>query len=182
MVESTERETARWFHVTLGTYGSWLPGDPRGFRTRKHRLHVDGDYKNPPPPGKFDEMHARSRQLMNYPATKLAMPERRTVGDALRERFDQLTCAVRCLAVSAQHAHVLTKLPPPETETYVGHAKRHAWYALRDASRSVKLWAKRARIDPVKNDAHLIAAHRYILRHADQGAYVWENTAYALGE
>ena len=47
----------RWFHVILGTYGSWLPGDPRGFRTRHHRDHVDGDYKSPPPPGIYEHFH-----------------------------------------------------------------------------------------------------------------------------
>ncbi|HEX3314753.1 MAG TPA: hypothetical protein VHR72_07680 [Gemmataceae bacterium] len=31
----------------LSTYGSWLPGNPRGFRSRKHRIHSSGDYKNP---------------------------------------------------------------------------------------------------------------------------------------
>ena len=38
-----------WWHVTLSTYGSWLPGDQRGFRSRKHKIHSSGDYKNPPP-------------------------------------------------------------------------------------------------------------------------------------
>jgi hypothetical protein len=38
-----------WYHVTGSTYGAWLPGDPRGFRTRHHRQHVEGDYKDPPP-------------------------------------------------------------------------------------------------------------------------------------
>ena len=32
-----------WYHVTGGTYGSWLPGDPRGWRARGRREHVDGD-------------------------------------------------------------------------------------------------------------------------------------------
>jgi hypothetical protein len=30
------------------TYGTWLPGDPKGFRTRHHREHIEGDYKKPP--------------------------------------------------------------------------------------------------------------------------------------
>ena len=42
-----------WYHVVLSTYGSWLYGDKRGFRTRHHREHVDGDYKNPPSLGKY---------------------------------------------------------------------------------------------------------------------------------
>jgi hypothetical protein len=38
-----------WFHAIITTYGAWLDGDARGFRTRHHREHVEGDYKNPPP-------------------------------------------------------------------------------------------------------------------------------------
>ena len=46
-------EDFSWYHVVLTTYGAWLPGDPRGFRTRHHREHVPGDYKAPPPVGMF---------------------------------------------------------------------------------------------------------------------------------
>jgi len=37
-----------WYLVTWTTYGSWLPGDPRGFRTRKHKRHV-------PPPKRYSD-------------------------------------------------------------------------------------------------------------------------------
>ena len=33
-----------WYHVMCHTYGTWLPGDPKGFRTRHHREQVEGDY------------------------------------------------------------------------------------------------------------------------------------------
>jgi hypothetical protein len=43
-----------WYHIMLTTSGDWLYGDARGFRTRHHREHVEGDYKNPPPPGIYE--------------------------------------------------------------------------------------------------------------------------------
>ena len=43
-----------WYHCNGSTYGTWLPGDPRGWRSRNHRVHVPGDYRTPPPPGRFD--------------------------------------------------------------------------------------------------------------------------------
>ena len=43
-----------WYHVNGNTYGTWLPGDERGWRSRHHKVHVNGDYKNPPPPGAHD--------------------------------------------------------------------------------------------------------------------------------
>jgi hypothetical protein len=39
----------RWRHIVCNTKCSWLPGDDRGFRSREHRIHSSGDYKNPPP-------------------------------------------------------------------------------------------------------------------------------------
>ena len=40
-----------WFHIIGNTYGTWVRGDPKGFRTLHHREHIEGDYKHPPPPG-----------------------------------------------------------------------------------------------------------------------------------
>jgi hypothetical protein len=58
------RDSRRWHHVVLTTYGAWLYGDVRGFRTRHHREHVDGDYKNPPPAEKYIAEERRSRESL----------------------------------------------------------------------------------------------------------------------
>ena len=39
-----------WYHVGSNTKGTWLTGDPRGFRSRHHREHVEGDYRRLSPP------------------------------------------------------------------------------------------------------------------------------------
>ena len=52
-----------WFHCTGGTKGTWLRGDPRGWRARHHREHCEGDYKNPPPPGAHRELYELSKRL-----------------------------------------------------------------------------------------------------------------------
>src|SRR5690349_5207107 len=51
-----------WFHCTTHTYGTWLRGDPRGWRSRNHREHVDGDYKHPPSNGKYDPLLSRDNE------------------------------------------------------------------------------------------------------------------------
>ena len=53
-----------WYHVMGHTYGTWLPGDPKGFRTRDHREHVEGDYRNPPPKGMYDGLHEAAKRAM----------------------------------------------------------------------------------------------------------------------
>src|SRR4051794_17420788 len=65
-----------WFHCCGSTYGAWLRGDPRGWRARHHREHVDGDYKNPPPKGKYDRLYEYSKKLMKRERVELT-PEQR---------------------------------------------------------------------------------------------------------
>ena len=55
----------RWYHVTCNTYGTWLRGDPRGWRERHHRRHVEGDYKHRPAPGTGQDELALSKALMD---------------------------------------------------------------------------------------------------------------------
>ncbi len=69
-----------WFHVVLTTYGAWLPGDVRGFRTRHHREHIEGDYKSPPPQGVYTERLHRSQALLKQPEVRLTAGQQETVG------------------------------------------------------------------------------------------------------
>jgi hypothetical protein len=65
------RPWLNWLHCTGSTYGSWLRGDPRGWRARRHREHVDGDYRTPPASGTYEAMHERSKRLMKRPGVTL---------------------------------------------------------------------------------------------------------------
>ncbi len=56
--------TCVWFHITCNTYGSWLPGDPCGFRDHDHRIHSSGNYKGPPPAGEHTLLHQNARRSM----------------------------------------------------------------------------------------------------------------------
>lgn len=44
----------KWRHVVISTRSSWLPGSPRGWRSRNHKRHSSGDYKKPPPPDEHE--------------------------------------------------------------------------------------------------------------------------------
>ena len=62
-----------WYHLLATTYGAWLYGDARGFRTRHHREHVEGDYKQPPPAGKYAAREQHSREELRH--NKVTIPE-----------------------------------------------------------------------------------------------------------
>ena len=67
-----------WYHVNGNTYGTWLPGDPRGWRERGHKKHVAGDYKSPPPAGSGDGMQRYAKGLMKQPPVHLTHRQRRS--------------------------------------------------------------------------------------------------------
>jgi hypothetical protein len=163
----------RWFHVVVSTYGSWLHGDARGFRTRHHRQHIEGDYKNPPPPGRYEHLERNSRNALTQPPVVFTPEQRALVGAALRDKLQRLGALVLCVSASGQHAHILAKMPPRLARTWVGHAKRHIWFELRDRGWVGQVWGKRSKEKPVRDRQHQLNAYHYILNHANEGAWVW---------
>ena len=164
--------TSRWCHVTVTTYANWLPGDPRGFRTWKHREHVEGDYRRPPD-FDYSERHAASRKKLRAVPTDLTPNLRRIVALAFGERLSHDGIEVVIVSVSGCHGHVLAKFPPGDGRLPTGAAKKHAWYRLREIGWSGRLWAKRCGVNPIQGRAHQMNAYGYILRHESEGAFVW---------
>jgi hypothetical protein len=162
-----------WYHTVLSTYGSWLYGEERGFRTRHHREHIEGDYKNPPPIGMYADKKAHSERLLKHDPIVLSKELRSVVGAALRERLRNLGSLVLCLSVSGQHIHILSKIPFGKNRWWMGLAKRHVWFVLRDRGWKTKLWAKRSKSVLIKDRQHQLNAFYYILRHVREGAWVW---------
>ena len=117
----------QWFHCTTHTYGAWLYGDARGFRTRHHREHIIGDYKNPPPPDMYADKLARNKQLLKQPPVKLSVEWRPIFGAALRDKLLKIGAQLLCVSMSGTHAHLLAKMPPGKVpRQWVGQAKKHA--------------------------------------------------------
>src|SRR5438552_12784270 len=92
-----------WYHLTAHTYGSWLRGDPRGWRSRHHREHVDGDYKHPPPEGRYDAQFARSKELMKRDPVKIHHDLRTFVLDKIIERLHQFAIQVTIASQDGVH-------------------------------------------------------------------------------
>jgi hypothetical protein len=167
-------EKFAWYHVIVTTYGAWLDGDVRGFRTRHHREHIEGDYKNPPPPEQYADRRRRSQESLKQPPVSLEPAWRPIIGWALVERFQQLGGFVLCAAMSRQHGHLLVKLPLGVARAWAGLAKKHAWFIARDAGWQGKLWAVRSRPIKVRDRTHQLNVYHYILDHVHEGAWVWK--------
>src|SRR5213595_2117971 len=91
-----------WYHVTVHVYGSWLRGDPRGWRSRHHREHVDGGYKNPPPKGKYDNLYELSKAWMKRDPVKIARELRQFIANAIAEKLLQDNIQVIIVSIDAK--------------------------------------------------------------------------------
>jgi hypothetical protein len=167
----------RWIHFITTTYGAWLYGDPRGFRTRHHREHVEGDYKSPPPAGTHSQRFRRSAQSLKQPPVRLTKIWRPRVGKSLRDKLDAKGARVLCLAVAAQHVHVLAKVPAKcQPRLLMGFAKKHAAFEAKSHGWQGKLWGRRGKEVRVKDRRHQLQIYRYILAHGTEGAWTWKFT------
>ena len=101
----------RWFHCIGGTYGSWLPGDPRGFRTRHHREHVEGDYRNPPPAGIYETRHRQAEDSLRFDPVTLHPDDRRIVCHAMAQTLLAYGVELVEMSVGGQHFHALCRFP-----------------------------------------------------------------------
>jgi hypothetical protein len=167
-----------WYHVMFHTYGTWLPGDPKGFRTRHHREHIDGDYRNPPPKGKYDELWERSKRLMKREPVWLTYEQRKRAVEEFVRSFKKWNVQVRVLSIDAIHFHALIKCPDHNPRHWVGLAKKESSaYMKRDGSAPQGgLWAVRCECLPIANAGHFDRVIHYIPEHESKGAVAYRAT------
>jgi REP element-mobilizing transposase RayT len=182
-----------WFHCTGSTYGAWLRGDPRGWRARHHRQHVNGDYKRPPPPDAYTRLLAYSKFIMKRDAIILDWPQRLAAARKMVEALQFHNVQVIDLCVSPTHFHVLCRFTPlrpgiaipglvlnPRASTdrkprhLIGIAKKESARALSKIglTGSGGIWAVRCKCKPIRNRLHQLRVARYIPAHIKRGAAV----------
>lgn len=162
----------KWFHVQWGTYGSWLPGDPRGFRNRDHRVHSSGNYKSPPPEGEHAGLRRYARMVQREDAVVFTSELRAMAGEAIVEKAADVPIPMAALAVCAKHVHALLKLDPRSVGIDVGKLKRHSSHVTRMHLKG-SVWRARKHEVAVTTMTQFRACLKYIERHRDEGAFTW---------
>jgi hypothetical protein len=165
--------TQRWFHCILTTYGAWLPGDPRGFRTRHHREHIEGDYKDPPPPEKYAARHRRSKSLQKFPTVTFSPADRQHLGATCVCYLQEREIQILSLALGGRHLHLQLRPEPSRVIRTLGEIKRKLWYERRSRGNAQRLWGIGRKVVPIKCQAHQRQVLSYILAHRHEGAWVW---------
>ena len=121
-----------YYHTTAHTYGTWLRGDPRGWRARHHREHVEGDYRKPPPEGKYDALHEYAKSLMKRDPVKIDdAPICKFILERLFERFQQFNIPVPIACFDGIHAHALMQCRDHNPRIVMGIAKQYATAQLK---------------------------------------------------
>lgn len=163
-----------WWHVIWNTYGTWLPGDPRGFRSRGHRIHSGGDYKHRPPEGEHAELH-RYHQARASTAVRLTRELRPLVAEAVLEWAGRRDVRVAALGVGADHVHGLIELPGGygEVKRLVGHAKTISSRGIGDAMPG-RVWSRGCHLVRVRDRSQQVHTFRYITQKQGRGTWVWE--------
>jgi hypothetical protein len=168
-----------WWLVTWATYASWLPGDPRGFRTFRGREYV------PPPkryakPGEptyqaapYRERLAQYRAASGEPV-RLSPAEQALVLPEIVTEVDSIPLVARVLAVGNHHVHLLAKFGPrPPIRRLVGRIKAAAtrvWHE--QAGNSTRLWSRDCDMKSKPTRDLFESAYRYVYDHIHQGALV----------
>lgn len=161
----------RWRHVTVSTYGSWLPGDPRGWRSKKHKKHSGGDYKSPPPRGEHAGLHNYSKGLSGK-SVVISRQMRPVVGRKILHKLIKLSHRILALSVAGMHVHMLVE-PPSDLKAArkeIGLCKSASSHAIRKELPG-RVWATDGDFEPVDGPQHERRVYRYILNQT--GAWIW---------
>jgi REP element-mobilizing transposase RayT len=162
-----------WRHVIVSTLNSWNHGDARGFRSRHHRIHSSGDYKNPPPKGEHAGLLKYQKSISGEPID-ITEELRAIVGQTVVAMLLEMGFRVLAVSVADRHGHVVVELPVnlAEVKRIVGDAKRKS-------SRSVKrwlpgrLWSAGGTYKMVTDRSHLKNATEYVLYEQGDDAWTW---------
>ncbi|HXE53962.1 MAG TPA: hypothetical protein VN541_13150 [Tepidisphaeraceae bacterium] len=163
----------KWRHVIINTRSSWLHGDPRGFRSRGHRIHSSGDYKHRPPKGEHEGLH-RYRREHSRPEVRLNPDVRPLIGWGLIEYLHGCEHQVLVVAITKVHAHLLAELPDniSRVRAIMGKAKQYASRQVKAYLRG-QVWARGGTFKPVNTRQHHRSAYDYILYDQGPNAWTW---------
>ncbi len=172
-----------WF-VTWTTYGSWLPGDPRGFRTFRGKEYV-------PPPERYakdgEPVYDANQYAQRYAKAKEQVPdevrltpaEQKLVCDAVVAQLEELRIPTHIIAVGPIHIHLIARFGTHLIRPTVGRLKSFATRALPNPGCRKRVWTKNCHMQSLNDDAALANATKYVGDHLDEGAIIWECQAAA---
>jgi REP element-mobilizing transposase RayT len=163
----------RWRLITFNTLGTWLHGDLRGFRSREHRIHSSGDYRNPPPAGEHSGLLRYQRATSRAPV-HLPRALRPVIGASVMQSFKDDGFQVLAISVVSDHVHVVVELPDDvkEVKRIVGQAKRRSSRAIKEQIDG-SVWSSGCDYTPKDDRESLAEAVLYVRDRQGEGSWTW---------
>src|SRR5262245_9593370 len=152
----------RWRHCILNARCSWLHGEKRGFRSRGHRIHSDGDYKDPPSPTEHAGLRA-FHEKRSQSAARFDVDLRVVMLRHFIVKLRSLGYRVIAASLGEQHLHVLVELPwnLAEIRRIMGKCKQRVSHGVRDRLPG-SIWSERGDYKWIRDKAHFHNVYGYI--------------------
>ena len=144
--------------LTWRTYGTWLPGDERGWVSRRQNGY--GEPVARPDP----RLAAAAHGQMGRPATVFYETEREEVDDILRKACEFHGWPILALAVRTNHVHIVLASEQPPGRV-MNALKAQVTRVLRERTgdlSSESPWARGGSTRVIWDDVALEAAVRYV--------------------
>jgi REP element-mobilizing transposase RayT len=147
------------YFITWNTYGTWLPGDPRGWRKRKAG-------QQPPQPS----LEAWCRDRMTEDAVVLTRDQRRKVEEVCRRHAQLRGWMLHAVSARSNHVHLVVTADA-DPKTVRDQFKANATRVLRQPPGAIakdKIWARGGDIEVVDGDDELEQVVIYITEAQDR--------------
>jgi len=141
--------------VTWTTYGTWLPGDKRGYVE-------DGIIFADDP-----EFFERNKQGQKSPSVKLSSREKEIVKQTILEQAHRIGHKIEALAVCTNHVHLVARPYLQPIENIVGRYKSLTTRTLWQYNRKGRIWTKGHDKRFCFSEKELEQRIRYVNNHND---------------
>jgi REP element-mobilizing transposase RayT len=135
--------------VTTTSYGTWLPGDLRGF-VRKGVI-LPGD----------PELLDMSRGLLKGAPVRFAIDERDRLFDALVAACDEFKYLLSDVTIESWHVHLVLFHGEDKIATVMGRLKTR----MRQALARGRIWTEGYCAEPLFDDVAIAEVQEYVARH-----------------
>ena len=145
--------------ITWTTYGTWLPGDQRGWRGRNN---------GPQPPN--SRLKQWCRHKMTGDTVLLREHDRKAVEDACREHCEHRGWYLLAVSARTNHVHVVV-IADRHPQTVRDQLKANCTRRLRNQHRPLlakRTWTRGGDCAALNKTSEIEAAMRYVLEAQDQ--------------
>ncbi|MCP4889219.1 MAG: hypothetical protein GY904_21725 [Planctomycetaceae bacterium] len=145
--------------ITWTTYGTWVPGDQRGWRK--------GHLGNQPPQPRLE---AWCRKEMNEPAVLLNSRQRHAVESVCKKHANVRSWGLHAICARSNHVHVAitTNANPQKVRDQLKANATRALRELPDPIQNKKVWTRRGDVEAIRDEESLERVIIYIQEAQDR--------------